>query len=118
MANRLSVKLDGQEYTIVSEESREYMLEISDLVNKKLTDVKIQNSRLSSAMAAMLVALNIADDMTKERRAYRGKIAQLTEENDELKKKVEAARAYVQNRNVATPVTNNQSRPQTPPYKK
>lgn len=103
MANKLSVKLDGQEYTIVSEESREYMLEISDLVNKKLTDVKIQNSRLSSAMAAMLVALNMADDMTKAARAYEEEIAQLKEENTELKKKVEAARQYVQSKNIATP---------------
>ena len=33
MANKLTVKLDGRDYTIVSEESREYMLEISDIVN-------------------------------------------------------------------------------------
>ena len=45
MANRLSVKLDGQEYTIVSEESREYMLEISDEVNRRLADIKIQNNK-------------------------------------------------------------------------
>ncbi len=116
MANRLTVKLDGQEYTIVSEESREYMLEISDLVNKKLSDVKIQNSRLSSAMAAMLVALNMADDMKKASIAYDAKVAELTAENEELKKKVEAARQYVQNHNAPAP--NSQQRPQTPPYKK
>ncbi len=118
MANKLTVKLDGQEYTIVSEESREYMLEISDLVNRKLTDVKIQNSRLSSAMAAMLVALNMADDMTKKSREYEAKIAELTTENNELNKKIEAARSYVQGRNTATPVSAAQPRPQTPPYKK
>ena len=117
MANRLTVKLDGQEYTIVSEESREYMLEISDLVNKKLCDVKIQNSRLSSAMAAMLTALNMADDMTKAKQMYEAKIAELTAENQELNKKLEAARTYVQSRNTATPVQN-QQHPQTPPYKK
>lgn len=119
MANKLSVKLDGQEYTIVSEESREYMLEISDLVNGKLSDVKIQNNRLSSAMAAMLVALNLADDMKKAEHAAAAKIADLTAENEELKKKLEAARQYVQSRNVATPVSNQSiPRPQTPPYKK
>lgn len=118
MANRLTVKLDGQEYTIVSEESREYMLEISDLVNRKLTDIKIQNSRLSSAMAAMLVALNMADDMKKAQTEASEKIAELTAENDELKKKLEAARQYVQSRNVATPVSATQPRSQTPPYKK
>ena len=93
MANRLTVKLDGRDYTIVSEESREYMLEISDIVNKKLTDIKIQNSKLSTSMAALLVALNMADDLKKSE----AKALELYEENEELKKRLEAARQYVQN---------------------
>ena len=93
MANKLTVKLDGREYTIVSEESREYMLEISDIVNKKLTDIKIQNSKLSTSMAALLVALNMADDLKKSE----AKALELYEENEELKKRLEAARQYVQN---------------------
>ncbi len=97
MANRLSVKLDGQEYTIVSENSREYMLEISDIVNNKLTDIKIQNNKLSTSMAALLVALNIADDLKKTEL----KLNELTKENEELKKRLETARQYVQNRGIS-----------------
>lgn len=100
MANRLSVKLDGQEYTIVSEESREYMLEISDVVNNKLTDIKIQNNKLSTSMAALLVALNLADDLKKTEI----KANELLKENEELKKRLEAARQYVQNRGNTTHV--------------
>jgi len=104
MANKLTVKLDGREYTIVSEESREYMLEISDIVNKKLTDIKIKNCKLSTSMAALLVALNMADDLKKEE----AKSAELLEENEELKKRLEAARQYVQNqqKNNAQPSKN------------
>lgn len=104
MANKLTVKLDGREYTIVSEESREYMLEISDIVNKKLTDIKIQNSKLSTSMAALLVALNMADDLKKSE----VKALELYEENEELKKRLEAARQYVQNqqKNHAQPQKN------------
>lgn len=104
MANKLTVKLDGREYTIVSEESREYMLEISDIVNKKLTDIKIQNSKLSTSMAALLVALNMADDLKKSE----AKALELYEENEELKKRLEAARQYVQNqqKNQAQPPKN------------
>ena len=101
MANRLSVKLDGQEYTIVSEESREYMLEVSDEVNKRLTDVKIQNNKLSTSMAALLVALNIADDLNKATKLNE----QLASENEDLKKRLEAAKQYVQNKVSANPVT-------------
>ncbi len=100
MANKLTVKLDGREYTILSEESREYMLEISDIVNKKLSDVKIQNNKLSTSMAALLVSLNLADDLKKAE----NKSNELYKENEDLKKRLEAAREYVQNRGVATPV--------------
>lgn len=110
MANRLSVKLDGQEYTIVSEESREYMLEISDVVNKKLTDVKIQNNKLSTSMAALLTALNLADDAKKASE----EVKKLQEENEELKKRLDAAKQYVQNHNI----TQNGSNYQNAPYKK
>ena len=103
MANRLTVKLDGQEYTIVSDESREYMLEVSDMVNGKLVDIKIQNNRLSSAMAAMLVALNLGDELKKTERQAQERIAELTAENEDLKKRLEAAKQYVQNKGIATP---------------
>lgn len=63
MANKLQVKICGQEYTLVSDESREYMLETADYVDRKMVAVKNQNSRLSTSMAAILVALNVADDM-------------------------------------------------------
>lgn len=105
MANKLSVKLDGQEYTIVSEESREYMLEISDEVNRRLADIKIQNNKLSTSMAALLVALNIADDLNKAQK----KIDGLNSENEDLKKRLEAAKQYVQNRASATPVGSSNS---------
>lgn len=103
MANRLTVKLDGSEYTIVSEESREYMLEISDMVNTKLSEVKIQNSKLSTSMAALLTALNMADDLKKSEM----KCSELLEENEDLKKRLEAARQYVQNQKNQTPPVKN-----------
>jgi cell division protein ZapA len=95
--------LDGSEYTIVSEESREYMLEISDLVNRKLSEVKLQNTKLSTSMAALLTALNMADDLKKSEMKY----SELLEENEDLKKRLEAARQYVQNQKNQTPPNKN-----------
>ncbi len=108
MANRLSVKLDGREYTIISEESREYMLEISDIVNKKLFDIKLQNNKLSTSMAALLVALNLADDLKKSE----DKANALLAENEELKKRLETAKQYVQSRGISAPVVHRG--PETP----
>jgi len=113
MANRLNVKIDGQEYTLVSEESREYMLEVSDMVNRKMEEVKFQNARLSSSMAAILVALNLADDMNKEQKAAKEKIDELARENKELKERLEAAKQYVRTQKVPTSFNNREN-----PYKK
>ena len=93
MANRLTVKLDGREYNIVSEESREYMLEIADMVNVKLAEARGRNCNLSTSMAALLVSLNMADDLKKTEMKYEKLVA----EAEELKKRLEAARNYVQN---------------------
>ena len=76
------------------------MLEISDIVNNKLADIKIQNNKLSTSMAALLVALNLADDLKKSEKQAKDLIS----ENEELKKRLEAAKQYVQSRGVATPI--------------
>lgn len=102
MANRLSVQLDGREYTIVSEESREYMLEISDIVNKKLADIKIQNNKLSTSMAALLVSLNLADELKKAEKTAKDAI----KESEELKKRLDAAKQYIQTHGINKPVAN------------
>ena len=38
--NKLTVKINGQEYTLTSEETREYMLSVADLVDKKMPNKK------------------------------------------------------------------------------
>ena len=120
MSNKLKVKIDGQEYTLVSEESREYMLEVSDMVNSKMEEVKFQNARLSLSMAAILVALNLADDMKKDKKEAMIKIEELKKENEELKKRLDAAKQYVQNRASVTPAQNQPGsfKNQGYPYKK
>lgn len=89
MANKLQVKICGQEYTLVSEDSREYMLEMADYINRKMTEAQRQNNRLSTSMAAILVALNVADDMKKAEKAAQEKINGQAAEIALLKKRLE-----------------------------
>lgn len=91
MANRLQVKICGQEYTLVSDDSREYMLEMADYVDRKMVAVKNQNSRLSTSMAAILVALNVADDMKREKAKADETINSQAAEIALLKKKLDEA---------------------------
>ncbi len=89
MANKLQVRICGQNYTLVSDDSREYMLEMADYVDRKMIAVKNMNGRLSTSMAAILVALNVADDFKKFKAAAKQKDDGQQAEIALLRKKVE-----------------------------
>lgn len=89
MANKLQVRICGQEYTLVSENSREYMLEIADYIDKEMIAVKNMNGRLSSSMAAILVALNIADSLKKQKEESQKIIENQAQEIAVLRKRCE-----------------------------
>ena len=92
MANKLKVKILGQEYTLVSEDSIEYMQEMANAVNQKLTEVRTRNSALSTSMASILVAMNMADDLEKVKLAAREKVNAQAAEIASLKKRLEEAK--------------------------
>lgn len=69
--NKLSVKINGQEYTIASAESREYMLSVADVVDKNMKEVSSINPGLNTTMTAVLAALNLADEYVRLQRDYK-----------------------------------------------
>ncbi len=73
--NTLIVKINGQDYTIASQESRGYMLGVADLVDRKMKEVNHASPGMSTAMTAVLTALNLAEDYLR-----------LKKEDDVLKK--------------------------------
>lgn len=95
--NKLVVKISGREYTLSSSESREYMLSLADLVDKKMQQVTCSDPTLSTANAAVLTAVNLADDCIRLKKneqalsqsilAYTEKIRALEEENARLKRR-------------------------------
>ena len=89
MANKLKVKILGQEYTLVSEDSVEYMQEMATAVNEKLTEVRNRNSGLSTSMASILVAMNMADELEKVKLAAREKVNAQAAEIASLKQQLE-----------------------------
>lgn len=103
MANKLQVRICGQEYTLVSENSREYMLEIADYVDRKMVAVKNMNGRLSTSMAAILVALNVTDDLKQEKEKAQETIHSQAAEIAFLKKKLAEAGHSVEKNNSSTP---------------
>lgn len=99
--NRLTVQIANKEYTLVSEDSREYMLEVSDYVDHQMKKISGMSPCMSTAMVAVLTAINIADDYFKNKQKldesakkiieYTKKVEELEAELDRLRSKPDAA---------------------------
>jgi cell division protein ZapA len=62
---KVDVLIAGKPYTIVGSEPDEYIQRVGLYVDKKMNDVMRTNAKLSTSIAAVLTALNIADDYFK-----------------------------------------------------
>ena len=63
--NRVDVLIAGKTYTISGYESDEYIQRVGLHVDRKMNEVLKSNNTLSTSIAAVLTALNIADDYYK-----------------------------------------------------
>ena len=96
------LRIAGEEYRIVSDESSEYMQELAHEVDAKMTTI-LRGSRVSTTQAAILVALQYADDALKnsgsadslrsQLKAYLEDAAQAKSERDFYKREVERLKA-------------------------
>jgi len=76
--NRVIVRILGQEYPLMSEDSREYMQKVAYVVDDRMNALIKSNNKLSTSMVAVLTALNLADECLK-----------CTQEKEKLEKKIE-----------------------------
>lgn len=63
--NVVTVFINGIEYNLKGDEQEEYLHKVASYVDKKIKDVLRNNSKLSTSSAAVLSAINVADDMLK-----------------------------------------------------
>lgn len=87
--NKVIVRIMGQEYTLVSDDSREYMQKVSNLVDDKMREITASNKKLSTSMIAVLTALNAMDEYLKlqiEKENYLKRQADPSIEMTELRK--------------------------------
>lgn len=62
---KVEVKINNVEYMLVTNEPEEYVQRVALLVNKRMGQIQEGNKQLSTAMTAVLAAINIADDLLK-----------------------------------------------------
>lgn len=93
----------GQEYTLVSDDSREYMQRVSNLVDDKMKEITAANKKLSTSMIAVLTALNSTDEYLKmkdERDLLLKKLDDPSIETAEIKKKLFEAQKEAELRTI------------------
>ena len=100
--NKVEIKIQGREYTIVGTDPDEYIYKIGQYVDKKMSEIAAANSRLSIDMVGVLSCINIADELFKAQQSegnigkqlieYSSEIGKLNEENKRQKAEIEGLR--------------------------
>jgi len=83
--NKVQVRIAGKEYSLVGVESDEYIQKVGLYIDKKMNEVMKNNNKLSTSLAAVLTAINVADDYFKVYESEANLKKQLSEALDELK---------------------------------
>lgn len=65
MKNRVNITICGMEYTILAEESGDYVKKVGQLVNNKMVELINESPKMSTNMAAVLTAVNLCDELFK-----------------------------------------------------
>ncbi len=82
MENRITVDICGEEYTFIADESPAYMQKVAELVDRKMSDI-LAGSKVGRPAAAVLAAMNIADEYLKYLRSGENLRSQLKSALDE-----------------------------------
>lgn len=83
MENHVVISICGEEYTFIAEESSPYMQKVGTYVSEKMAAV-IQKAHVGRTDAAVLTAVNIADELFKAQTTAEQLRSQFKEYVDEL----------------------------------
>lgn len=64
--NKINVLIDGRNFTVIGNGSKEYVYQIASHVDEKIKEMTDKNDKLSGSMAATLAAINISDELYKK----------------------------------------------------
>ena len=98
MANRVTMTICGTEYTLVAEEEAAYMEKIGNMVDAEMRSL-MDGTHMSRDAAAVLAAVNLADQLTKAQdgaenlrrqvKTYLDEASQAKSEAAELRRKLQ-----------------------------
>ena len=104
--NKVVIRIAGNDYKLVGTESDEYIQRVGLYIDKKMNEILMRNSSFSTSLAAVLTAINVADDffksreneiaIQKEKESMSEELERLRSENTQLKE---------ENNNLSTKIT-------------
>lgn len=105
--NRVSLKIFGNSYSILTEDDPEYVEQLGELINKEMHNISNESPTLSQTQCAVLVALDQADACKKansEAVNLRVQIKDYIEDAARAKLEVDVARREIErlNREIST----------------
>lgn len=68
--NITTVKINGMEYNLRGEENNEYLQMIAQYVDNKINSLMMKNSKISRPDATILAAINLGDEVFKNKESY------------------------------------------------
>ncbi len=93
--NRVKLTICGTDFMLSSDESVEYMQKLGGQVDREIRQLMEDNPRMSMNMAAVLTAINNADQVHKAEQSadhLRTQVTRYLEENKALRAEMEALR--------------------------
>jgi cell division protein ZapA len=85
----VEIKVFGQTYTVKTDAEEEYIKEVAKYVNEKMEEVLKKTKTVSTLNVAILTALNIADDLIKEKEKRKALLREIETKSKDLVEKID-----------------------------
>ena len=93
--NRIQININSRLYTVVAEESTEYLVRLCDYVKEKVNTAKSEGVNITGEKPLVLAALNICDEYFKllDNTESSSNVSEILLKNKELQKELDALKA-------------------------
>ena len=85
----VEIKILGQTYTVKTDAEEDYIYEVAQYVTEKMDEVLKKTKSVSTLNVAILTALNIADDLLKEREKRKEILKEVEMKSKDLMEKID-----------------------------
>jgi cell division protein ZapA len=85
----VEIKVFGQTYTVKTDAEEDYIREVAKYVNEKMEEILKKTKSVSTLNVAILTALNIADDLLREKEKRTALLREIETKSRDLVEKID-----------------------------